>query len=541
MKRISVPASVLGVLLTVSSLAGATATAQAAGFPSNPVRLATDNINYLDAMLAMGYEPKCATGLTDASTPQLLALEKQDPGLTLVADSDGGSFDYEELAACHPDGIVLNPFNAGTSIVTNSQMIAPTLVPETPASPANHFIPRNAAGQIVSDWKAYLMDMANAMGSLAPGRAETVIANLDRRAAALRGLVSGVLYALIQIESPSTFAIGDDWLPSDQTIREDLGMHNFDLPDSVTGCDTSGPPADCEPTLSSELLNNLDPIDVLLVSDFDPTGQYAGTYTPFLNNPLFTGLPAVKAGRVTQGYFQQSGPINITSIYDAVESALKISEYSAFVAGGKASGAKLSLTFEPSTRKSCWGLSSTPGGARPKVALELALGAKTVRLTGGPSFATTEAPDSGWNTTPATYQAAGCAKLSTAEARMLASSPTSVEVEYAGGTGPLQSGPADIRYSTVPKIAYGPTSQTARVGARVTFKAGATALTLPSIMWEVSSDKGRQWSVLAGATTGSHTTAKVSRRENGLEFRAVFETGAGETFTKPATLRVKAK
>ncbi|WP_411081326.1 HtaA domain-containing protein [Streptomyces sp. cmx-18-6] len=86
-----------------------------------------------------------------------------------------------------------------------------------------------------------------------------------------------------------------------------------------------------------------------------------------------------------------------------------------------------------------------------------------------------------------------------------------------------------------PVVTQHPTSRTARSGATATFvAAGGNA---DSVRWERSTDRGANWSPVAGATSTS-LSVKASGAIHGHQYRAVFVNASGEAATSAATLTV---
>jgi alpha-tubulin suppressor-like RCC1 family protein len=89
-----------------------------------------------------------------------------------------------------------------------------------------------------------------------------------------------------------------------------------------------------------------------------------------------------------------------------------------------------------------------------------------------------------------------------------------------------------------PTIVKQPVSKTISEGKSVTFEATASGKPTPTEQWEVSSDSGASWTVIAGATATKYTIASVSGSENGYQFRATFTNSVGQATSSAATLSV---
>jgi hypothetical protein len=165
----------------------------------------------------------------------------------------------------------------------------------------------------------------------------------------------------------------------------------------------------------------------------------------------------------------------------------------------------------------------------------------SVELAKSPKYATSEASDSGWNTTPATYLASGCSTLSPKDATLWKASATKATVTVGSASGPAQTGAASILYRSPPQVTTQPRAQSAQVGGTVTFTAAATGLPTPTVGWQYSTDEGKKWTSVPGAFRDSRTTGKLTAAENGRWYRAVFTNTAGITPTKAARLTVTKK
>jgi hypothetical protein len=88
-----------------------------------------------------------------------------------------------------------------------------------------------------------------------------------------------------------------------------------------------------------------------------------------------------------------------------------------------------------------------------------------------------------------------------------------------------------------PQIATQPASETVAVDSRASFTAAASGNPAPTVQWEVSSNGGSSWSIIAGATSTSYSFT-ASSTQNADEYRAVFDNAHGSATTNPATLTV---
>jgi hypothetical protein len=93
---------------------------------------------------------------------------------------------------------------------------------------------------------------------------------------------------------------------------------------------------------------------------------------------------------------------------------------------------------------------------------------------------------------------------------------------------------------SAPVITAQPSNQTVTVGQTATFTAAASGSPPPMIQWQVSSDGGKTFTNISGATSTTLTlNAAVAGSSNGNEYRAVFTNSLGSTTTSAATLTVQ--
>ncbi len=132
---------------------------------------------------------------------------------------------------------------------------------------------------------------------------------------------------------------------------------------------------------------------------------------------------------------------------------------------------------------------------------------------------------------------AGIATLTTTS---LAPGAHTLTAVWSGGPTPAQtSDPVDFQVGTAPSVTTQPTNQTASAGAAATFTAAATGDPTPTVQWQVSTDGGKTFTDIAGATSSSYTTPATTAADNGNEYQAVFSNAAGPSATtNPATLTV---
>jgi hypothetical protein len=106
----------------------------------------------------------------------------------------------------------------------------------------------------------------------------------------------------------------------------------------------------------------------------------------------------------------------------------------------------------------------------------------------------------------------------------------------AAGSG-FASGTLTVR--AAPSILTNPASQTIVSGHSVTFSASASGYPAPTVQWQVSTNGGRSFSNISGATSPTYTINAVTASQNGYQYRAVFTNSAGSATTAVATLTVQ--
>ena len=92
--------------------------------------------------------------------------------------------------------------------------------------------------------------------------------------------------------------------------------------------------------------------------------------------------------------------------------------------------------------------------------------------------------------------------------------------------------------AAAPVVTSNPSSQTVNAGATATFTATATGNPAPSVQWQVSTNGGSTWTVIAGVTTTSYTTPASTAANDGTQYRAVFSNSVGSAASTAATLHV---
>ncbi len=109
-------------------------------------------------------------------------------------------------------------------------------------------------------------------------------------------------------------------------------------------------------------------------------------------------------------------------------------------------------------------------------------------------------------------------------------------VACGGGGGGSDSGSTP---PPAPVLATQPTSQSATVGAPVSFSVSASGTDL-SYQWQRSTDSAATWSNLTLASSSTYAIAAVDASMNGHQFRVVVRAGSVEVTSSAATLTVSA-
>jgi hypothetical protein len=117
---------------------------------------------------------------------------------------------------------------------------------------------------------------------------------------------------------------------------------------------------------------------------------------------------------------------------------------------------------------------------------------------------------------------------------------------FSNGVSPAAtSNPATLNVNAgvkeAPAVTKQPENQAVTEPANATFTAEASGNPVPSVQWEVSTNKGATFAPIAGKTTDTLTIEGTSVSESGNEYRAVFANGIGSPASSdPATLTVTA-
>ncbi len=107
-----------------------------------------------------------------------------------------------------------------------------------------------------------------------------------------------------------------------------------------------------------------------------------------------------------------------------------------------------------------------------------------------------------------------------------------------GGTATTRA--AALTVQSAPVVTTNPSNQSSTVGQIATFTAAASGNPTPKVQWQVSTDGGKTFTNITGATFTTLTLSNATSAMNGDEYRAIFSSSAGTAFTNAATLTVNA-
>lgn len=93
-----------------------------------------------------------------------------------------------------------------------------------------------------------------------------------------------------------------------------------------------------------------------------------------------------------------------------------------------------------------------------------------------------------------------------------------------------------VKYA--PTITTQPTSQTVTEGGTATFTVVTSGTEPLSYKWQQSTDSGRSWTDIGGATDATYTTEATTTNMNGTQYRCVVSNSAGSVTSNVATLTV---
>ncbi|WP_261555496.1 ABC transporter substrate-binding protein [Frankia tisae] len=382
----------------------------------------------MDALIAVGQKPACALNADAKDSPEL--ADYLDGITNLGPRVNGTVFNIDALAKCRPDVIIVSGKDPGVLNTVGKIGKAVNYVQPNP--------PINPDGSAGSTWRNWLHAAADPVGATA--QANTVIATVDLREGALKGMLQGKTLAVLDARSTSSYLVANKYLPLAWAYVRDLGIKNFQLasPDDYeeAGCTDDKKPEACySKELSMETLPALSGLDAILVQTRAVTSADVDV---FKANPLFVNLPAVKSGHLSVATaYTNTGPIGISFLFDKVADAFHVKEFHATLKDG----GRAHLAVDPAANKVCWSVSPAPGTSKPGGSIKIAAGGSTVKLADKATFTPAETD---YQTSPPTVFSTGCAAVAPKLAQALVASPASAKLTAVGGSGSLVPGAASV-------------------------------------------------------------------------------------------------
>jgi probable HAF family extracellular repeat protein len=109
---------------------------------------------------------------------------------------------------------------------------------------------------------------------------------------------------------------------------------------------------------------------------------------------------------------------------------------------------------------------------------------------------------------------------------------------FKNSVGTANTSAATLTVQSAPVVKTNPSDQTVTVGQTATFTAAASGNPTPTVQWQVSSDGGKTFTNLSGATSTTLKLNNATAAMNGNEYRAVFTNSIGTAKTSAAKLTV---
>ena len=109
---------------------------------------------------------------------------------------------------------------------------------------------------------------------------------------------------------------------------------------------------------------------------------------------------------------------------------------------------------------------------------------------------------------------------------------------FTNAAGTATSQAATLSVQEPPVVTQEPVSTTVQAGQPASFQASASGSPTPTAQWEVSTDAGKTWSAVPGATSEQLTIAEAQLSENGHRYRIRLTNSAGTATSDVATLTV---
>jgi hypothetical protein len=112
------------------------------------------------------------------------------------------------------------------------------------------------------------------------------------------------------------------------------------------------------------------------------------------------------------------------------------------------------------------------------------------------------------------------------------------EAVFTNRSGKATTSAATLTVDFAPEITHQPSSHRVAIGSQVTLTAAASSNPAASVQWQLSTDGGKTFSDVAGATSATLTFTASS--PGVVKYRAVFTNALGSATTRTATVRVHA-
>ena len=109
---------------------------------------------------------------------------------------------------------------------------------------------------------------------------------------------------------------------------------------------------------------------------------------------------------------------------------------------------------------------------------------------------------------------------------------------FTNSIGTATTDPASLTVDTLPVVTTNPASATVNQGKAATFTAAATGTPTPTVQWQVSTDGGKTFTAIGGATSPTYTFTTAAG-DNGNQYEAAFNNSVGTVDSAPATLTLR--
>jgi uncharacterized repeat protein (TIGR03803 family) len=110
---------------------------------------------------------------------------------------------------------------------------------------------------------------------------------------------------------------------------------------------------------------------------------------------------------------------------------------------------------------------------------------------------------------------------------------------FTNSNGTATTSAATLTVTFAPTVTLSPSNQTVTAGQNVTLTAAASGGPTPTVQWQVSTDGGKTFTNISGATSTTLTLSNVQASEDGYQYQAVFTNNLGTATTSAATLTVQ--